>query len=551
MSLHAPLGYVIPEETARVACAAFPKGNRYMQMRDTLGPIFTNPEFADLFPNDGTPALAPAQLALITVMQFAEGLADRQAADAVRARIDWKYALALELTDPGFDASVLCDFRARLLAGGAEQRLFETMLALFKDKGLVKAKGRQRTDATHVLAAVHVLNRLECIGETLRHALNSLASHAPDWLRSWVPPLWFERYSRRIEEYRLPDAKAERYALAEKWGADGRDLLTRLYQPDTDRSLRELDAVQTLRLVWMQQFYAVAPDEPMRWRVADDLPPAPRLINTPYDIEARFSKKRETSWVGYKVHLTESCDDELPNLITDVTTTPATSADNTMPQQIQQQLAARGLSPAEHLVDAGYVCADRLVESQQEGIDLIGPTPPEPGWRAKAGEGFAGSCFVVDWEAQVATCPQGQTSVQWQGQADHEGRASVAIRFGRAACAECEARSQCLGTARGPRSLLVHERAHYEALQGARQRQQTDAFKEVYAERAGIEGTISQGVRRCELRRTRYIGLAKTRLMHFLVAAALNFIRVAAWLAEEAQACTRRSAFARLAPVAT
>lgn len=548
MSLDAPLGYVIPDETARVARAAFPKGNRYILMRDALGPIFTNPEFADLFPKDGAPAEAPAQLALITVMQFAEGLADRQAADAVRGRIDWKYALALELTDPGFDASVLCDFRTRLLAGGAEQRLFETMLVLFKEQGLLKARGRQRTDATHVLAAVHVLNRLECIGETLRHALNSLASSAPDWLRAWVPPRWFERYGRRIEEYRLPDAKADRYALAEAWGADGRELLTRVYLAEEEPALRELAAVQTLRLVWLQQFYAVPAEEPMRWRVADDLPPAPLLINTPYDIEARFSKKRETTWVGYKVHLTETCDDETPHLITDVTTTPATTADNSLPGQIQQQLATRGLSPAEHLVDAGYVCADNLLTSQQEGIDLVGPTPPEPGWRAKAGEGFAGSCFVLDWEAAIATCPQGKTSVRWQSQADHEGRPSVAIRFAKADCRVCASRVPCLGTAKGPRSLLVHEQAHYEALHSARQRQRTDAFTETYADRAGIEGTISQGVRRCELRRTRYIGLAKTRLMHFLVAAALNFLRVAAWLAEEPQARTRRSAFAALAP---
>jgi transposase len=155
MSLDAPLAYIIPDETARVARAAFPKGNPSMRVRDTLGPLFTNPDFADLFPTHDAPAQAHAQLALITVMQFAEGLADRQAADAVRARIDWKYALALELTDPGFDASVLCEFRARLLAGGAEQRLFEHMLLLFKDQGLVKAKGRQRTDATHILTAIH------------------------------------------------------------------------------------------------------------------------------------------------------------------------------------------------------------------------------------------------------------------------------------------------------------------------------------------------------------------------------------------------------------
>lgn len=301
MSLDAPLFYLIPDETARVAQAAFPKSSPYMRMRDAPGPISTNPNFADLFPADGRPALAPAQLALIRVMQFAEGLSDRQTADAVRARIDWKYALALELTDPGFDASVLCDFRARLVAGEAEQRLFETMLALFKQQGLVKAKGRQRTDATHILAAIHVFNRLECTGETLRHALNTLATADPEWLRTWVPTVWFERYGRRIEEYRLPDAKADRPTLAEAWGADGRHLLLRLAGADTPPELLDLTAVQTLRSVWIQQFHAVSPTEPMRWRTAEELPPAPQLINTPYDVEARFSKKRETTWVGYKV----------------------------------------------------------------------------------------------------------------------------------------------------------------------------------------------------------------------------------------------------------
>ena len=210
MSLHAPSRDVIPEQTIQVARAAFPKGNPSMRMRDALGPISTNPTFAALFSHTGRPAEAPAQLALITVMQCAEGLSDAQAAEAVRARIDWKYALALELTDPGFEASVLSEFRQRLITGHAELLLFETMLTLLREQRLLKAKGRQRTDSTHVLAAIQTLNRLECVGETLRHALNVLATAAPDWLQSWVPAVWFDRYSRRFADYRLPPERPAR-----------------------------------------------------------------------------------------------------------------------------------------------------------------------------------------------------------------------------------------------------------------------------------------------------------------------------------------------------
>jgi transposase len=348
MSLHAPLFYLIPEETARVAQAAFPKGNPYMRMRDALGPIYTNPEFTHLFSQTGQPAEAPAQLALITVMQFAEGLSDEQAADAVRGRIDWKYALALELTDAGFDASVLSEFRKRLITSNAELLLFETMLILFREQGLIKAKGRQRTDSTHVLAAIQTLNRLECVGETLRHALNTLAAAAPDWLQSWVPALWFDRYSRRFAEYRLPAEKPARYALAEQIGSDGLYLLRMVYEPTAPSWLQEVPAVQVLRQVWIQQFYAAADDQDIRWRTADDLPPAALLISSPYDPQARYSRKRDTEWTGYKVHLTETGDDDTPNLITDVTTTPATTSDFDVLPTIQLTLRSRMLGSRVH-----------------------------------------------------------------------------------------------------------------------------------------------------------------------------------------------------------
>jgi len=550
MSLQAPLFYLIPEQTVAVAQAAFPKGNPYIRMRDALGPISTNPTFAHLFPKDGQPAEAPAQLALVTIMQCAEGLSDAQTADSVRGRIDWKYALALELTDSGFDSSILSEFRTRLIAGNAELLLFETMLTLFREQGYVKTRGRQRTDSTHILAAIHVLNRLENSGESLRHALNVLATTAPDWLTAWVPAAWFDRYSRPFAAYRLPEGKDKRYSLAAQIGTDGRALLTGIFDPSAPTWLRNLPAVEILRQVWVQQFYANDPEEPLRWRVAEDLPPAPRLISSPYDPEARSSKKRETEWVGYKVHLTERCDDKLPHLLTDVLTTPATTPDHAVIGMVQDQLAARDLLPSEHVVDAGYVTAERFVDSQQQEIDLVGPTTPEPGWQAKAGEGFAASRFVIDWDAQRATCPQGKTSVIWKETTDCENHDVVTIRFATADCRDCPLHPKCVAS---PRSRALTIRAHdaYVALQTARKRQHTDGFKATYRTRAGSEGTISQGTRISDLRRSRYVGFVKTRLLHLLIGAAMNFMRLAAWLADVPHAQTRRSAFAKLAPVPT
>ena len=170
----------VPEGTARVAKAAFRKGKPLLKLRDELGAIFAGADFADLYPRSGQPALAPWRLALITVSQFREDLSDRAAAEAVRARIDWKYLLGLELTDPGFDATVVCEFRSRLIDGGAEGVLLERLLDRCKSLGLLKARGRQRTDSTHVLARARATVRLGCATEARRHALNSLAVVAPE-----------------------------------------------------------------------------------------------------------------------------------------------------------------------------------------------------------------------------------------------------------------------------------------------------------------------------------------------------------------------------------
>jgi transposase len=203
MSMHPQPIPAIPQETVRVARAVLPKSNVFLRMRDELGTLYTDEDFRDLFPTRGQPAEAPWRLALVTLMQYAEGLTDRQAADAVRTRIDWKYVLSLELTDSGFDFSVLSEFRSRLLDQGAERRLFDRLIEQFRERGWIKARGKQRTDSTHVLAAVRTLRRLECVGETMRHALNVLSEVAPEWLLEHMDPAWGERYEKRFSDFRL------------------------------------------------------------------------------------------------------------------------------------------------------------------------------------------------------------------------------------------------------------------------------------------------------------------------------------------------------------
>ncbi len=539
----------VPEETQRIARAAFPKGNIYVRMRDEIGTIFDDPMFAPLFPARGQPAESPWRLALITVMQFVEGLSDRQAADAVRSRIDWKYALSLELTDPGGDASVLSEFRARLVEDASGPALLEAMLSRFKERGLLKARGQQRTDSTHILAAIRTLNRLESIGETLRAALNCLATVAPDWLSSLVAPDWFERYATRIEEYRLPKGEVARTALGERIGADGHVLLAAVYEPTAPAWLRELPAIQALRLAWGHQFFVE--DDVVRWRKAADLPPAGTRFDSPYDIDARYGNKRSTTWTGYKVHVTETCDADAPHLIVHVETTPAPVTDSDMTAPIHQALADKGLAPSTHLADAGYVDAELLVASQIEhSIELLGPVRPDVSWQAKEGKGFDISTFVIDWEAGTVTCPMGQTNVDWTPTRDNWGNDTIHIGFHRKTCAACPSRSLCTRAKSDPREITLRPRPLHEALQNVRVQQETDAWRDRYGKRAGIEGTLSQAVRAFGLRRCRYLGLAKTKLQHVFTAIAINVVRVDAWLTNRPIAKTRRSAFASLAPMA-
>jgi transposase len=544
-----PIGE-IPAETARVARAAFSKGTVVMRLRDEFSALYQNEDFRNLYPTRGQPALPAWRLALVTVFQFLEHLSDRQAADAVRGRIDWKYALGLDLTDSGFHFSVLTEFRARLVAGGAEHRLLDTMLERFKARGLVRARGKQRTDSTYVLAAVHDLHLLELVAETLRAALDDLAAVVPNWLRGVAQPVWFERYGRRVEDYRLPKRQEERQAFALAVGADGFLLLDALDAPGAPAVAREVPMVQTLRDVW-RVHYAREGDGPPRWRAGTELPPVGERLQSPYDPEAHYSTKRRVEWSGYKVHVTETCDADAAHLITHVMTCPAMQQDMTSTGEIHERLAAKGLLPSEHFVDSAYIDAALLVGSRRDhGVSLEGPVRGVANQHTRAGQGFEQRDFAIDWEGERVTCPQGKTSVIWRARRDEVGAPRITAVFSRTDCGACTVRPLCTTAKEARRSLYFHPRPEYEALNAARARMHDAAWKQRYRVRAGIEGTLSQGVRAFGMRRSRYIGLAKSGLQQACTAAAMNISRAVHWLAGRPRARTRVTRFAALAGTA-
>jgi transposase len=537
----------VPPETARVARAAFPKGSRDLRVADELETLFTDDTFLALFPTHGQPAQPPWQLALVTILQFAEGLSDRQAVHAVRSRIDWKYVLRLELTDPGCEASVLSEFRTRLITGAAESLLFDTVLTWCRDRQLVNARGRQRTDATHILAAARALNQIEVVGETRRHALNTLAVVAPAWLRAVSDPEWQDRYARRAEDDRLPPTQAARAALTLIIGHDGWRLLAAIDHPEAPSWRREVPAVAILRRVWLQNYWWDGTQ--LRWREADNIPPAARFISSPDDAEAHDARKHTTQWVGYKVHLTETCEDDLPHLITHVDTTPGPTADGAATPQIHAALEQRGLLPSTHIADAGFLDADLLVDSRDDyGVDLLGPTRRDDHWQAREGAGFDAQHFQIDWDHHQASCPAGKTSLRWTPAVANRGKAVIKVKFSSKECRRCDHVTQCIRSTKrdARRTLTIRPQPQYQALQMARQREATPAFQEEYARRAGIEGTIWRGMRSTRLRRTRYLGLSRVRLGHILTAVGLNVLRLGEWFLETPRAKTRITPFARL-----
>jgi transposase len=366
-------------------------------------------------------------------------------------------------------------------------------------------------------------------------------------LRAVSQPDWPDRYTRRAEDDRLPTTQTARAALTLTIGNDGRRLLSAIDHPEAPPWLREIPAVATLRQVWIQNYWWDGTQ--LRWREADNIPPAAQFISSPYDLDAHDARKHTTPWVGYKVHLTETCDDDLPHLITHVETTIGPAADGAATPQIHAALEQWGLLPGTHSVDTGFLDADLFVQSRDDyGVDLLGPTRLDYHWQARKGTGFDAQHFQIAWDQQHATCPAGKTSISWTPAIDNRKNAVIKVKFSSKDCRRCDHLAQCIRSKkRYPRrTLTIRPQPQYQALQVARQREVTPAFQAEYARRAGIEGTISRETRSLRLRRTRYIGLRRVHLGHILAAVGLNVLRLGEWFLETSRAKTRITPFTRL-----
>lgn len=532
-----------------------------MWIRDRLDGLFTDEDFAEWFPADGRRGLSPTVLALVSVLQFAENLTDRQAALAVSCRIDWKYCLGMALGDPGFDYSVLSEFRDRIAEDDRADRLLAVMTERLVEAGLVKTRGRVRTDSTHVLAAVRTLNRPELVAETLRAALEELAVTAESFLAGVIDAEWGRRYGRPVRYDRLPKDKAELAAFVLQVGADGMTILDAVYRNDAPPQLRDLPAVQVLRQVWIQQYW-IDEQGTLAWRgpknTKDRLsrrsmprretgradtrgrpdpatartPWASAEIVTPHDPQARYCQKLtasgQKSWIGYRDHQTETCDGIGANVIVQVVTTAAPVQDIDALDRIHEGLTAVGMRPSEHFVDAGYVTPAGIRDAEEHyAIALIGPVRADP--QAAKHPGFTKADFTIDWDTHTVTCPNGVDSPPWKSTSS-DGHPAISVLFPRVDCRACADRLACTGNADGKgRHLTLLAQPLQQIQIRVRAEQETQGWMHRFAIRAGCEATVSETVHAHGLRHCRYKGLAKTHVQHVLTAAGANVIRLFAY----------------------
>lgn len=475
--------------------------------------------------SNGRPAIDPVLLCGVTLLQFMEKVSDRRAAEQVAYHIGWKYALDLELAYPGFHPTVLVYFRDRLEENQAARVIFDGIVDLLIELGLIKRGGKQRIDSTHILGYVKEMSRLECASETMRLALEALAragvKKRPEfWERIWV------LYVQSKVDWRL--TKAERERRYRQCGQDIKELLEWIER--TDRKLGELESVKLLRRVFGEQFEVI--DGVVQGRRTRPS----QAVQNPHDADAHYGNKGTKQWVGYKVHVVESVDPQQPaktkaepgeHFITEILTSEAAQNEVAgLAEALKREQEQHQITPEAMYADAGYVTENTLAQAQGNSMELLGPTRPDPHKGS-----YNADAFVVDVENERAICPQGKTSTQCSHIKDgYMGIEYYRLEWG-SQCDDCPVQKHCTRAKSGRRMLVVGLR--HDLVQQRRREMKTDNFGRSMYPRNGIEGTHSELVRGHGLRRTKYRGFNRVALSHYLIGAACNVKRLLRRLAFE------------------
>ncbi len=499
----------------------FGPANRYRLFREKIWPklLELSPKLEALYcAENGRPGIDPVLLCGVTLLQFMEKAADRSATERVVYHLGWKYALDLELDYAGFHATVLVYFRDRLEDNKVERMIFDGIVKLLVELGLVKRKGKQRLDSTHIVGYVKAMSLLECAIETLRLALEDLKVKVG---RKKQPEFWdrlWELYVESKLDWRLN--KTERDRRYRQCGQDMRELLEWL--DGNDPKLAGREAVKLLRRVFGEQFEMVdgklelAPKRP------------PRAVQNPHDSDAHYADKRSKQWIGYKVHVTETVDPQQPikkkgeptdHFITEMLTVEAAQDEKAgLTETLTREQAHHEIEPRAIYTDAGYVTEHTLTQAEQNGMELLGPTRPDP----HKGP-YNSDAFHVDINERQAVCPQGKLSTQCSRIKDnYMGTEYYRIEWGNQ-CNSCPVQKQCTRSKSGRRTLVVGLR--HDLVEQRRREMKQKGFSKSMHPRNGIEGTHSELVRGHAMRRTKYRGLSRVGLSNYFIGAACNVKR--------------------------
>ncbi len=520
MSLQSTFPSGIPEQTREIGEVILDPDDVCYFLGNHIEEFLSEADFAEMYSSIGRGGVHPLILSMVTVLQYLEKLPDRRASQQVVKRLDWKYALHQSLIWTGFHYSDLCNFRKRLLENNASSLVFDKLIEHLRAKGWLKSGGKQRTDATHILGEVKRLSLLELKWESLRMALVDLMSHDAKWVWSNLSEDFSETYASSRNTYRMSQAKQKELEKQLE-----RDMLTLLDLIAThgDQEWLNLRYVKLLHRVAREQLEYVDLSEFPDWQDSSlDWEFPQGRIQSPHDPDARYGQKRGESWIGYKIHITETVDGEDANFITDMHATPADVNDSQALEDIQDNLDERDVTPDEQYVDQGYMSGEHIDESAERGIDLRGRVSASSSTKPV---GFRLCDFDIDVEQQLARCPAGNSSVRWS---EVTGTKGVAFRaFLGKQCRACPffREGACTTVASGRRLDISR---HHMALQRRRQEQKTPEFKQEMKKRAAVEGTISEAVRAHGLRRNRHRGLAKTQFQAYFTGVAINLKRLMA-----------------------